>query len=219
MSSVFPLPVSNNFKLFQYTFSDGVFTGCTILWPARFVKQSDVINAEHVFILKNKKNEYFHCIWRWNSSKPEMLLKKHWSNCFDKKKHTSISNRYLFNTHSFQLMLPYVPHVLHKHWVESKINRRDDAFVISCFKSYFDLNVFDQSKKRYERFPGWHKKTIKNNLNQYVKYITMANVNEVPINLNINIKDLKPDQKKILDQATALVHAVFPNFCMEIKEQ
>jgi len=219
MSSIFPLPVSNNFKLFNYTFSTGVFTGCTILWPAQFVKQDTVVGPEHVFILKNKKNDYFHCLWRWDSREPEMLLKKHWDKCFEKNKHTSISNRYLFHTHSFQLMLPYVPHTLHKEWLNTVINKRDDAFVVSSFQAYFDLNIFKQQKKRYERFPGWQRKTTKHQLNQYVKYMSTQNVHELPINLTINIENLTPEKKKILDQATALLHAIFPNFCTEIPQQ
>ena len=219
MSKIFPLPVSNNFKLFNYTFSTGLFAECTILWPAQFVKKDTVVGPEHVFILKNRSNDYFHCLWKWDSREPEMLLQNYWSNCFEQSKHTSISNRYLFTMHAFQLMLPYVPHMLHKKWCNTIINRRDDAFIISTFKNYFDLNIFNEQKKRYERFPGWQRKTIKNQLNQYVKFMTSDHDTEVPINLTIDIENLSPEKKQILDQTTALLHAIFPNFCQEIPKQ
>ncbi len=42
---------------------------------------------------------------------------------------------------------------------------------------------------------------------------------EVPINLTIDIENLSPEKKQILDQTTALLHAIFPNFCQEIPKQ
>ena len=218
--SVFPLPISNNFKLFNFRFASGSFTDWKILWPAQFVKSDSNIGPEHVFILKNGKNEYQHCLWRWNQREPELLTKEYWPACFDKSLHTSISDRYLFRAHSLQLLLPYVPHSLHREWQSSSIHQRDDTFVVSYFKKYFDLNVFEDNKKRFDRFPGWHKKVLRKSQNEYVKYMCQPKqILEVPINLGVKIEDLKPDKKLILDQACALLHTIFPNFCMEIQEQ
>ena len=214
--SVFPLPLSNNFKLFNYRFPSGPFVDYKVLWPAQFVKDDSIIGAEHVFILKNSINEFMHCIWRWDSREPELLQKKFWKSCFKEELHTSVSNRYLFTAHSLNLLLPYVPHTLHRKWQKSKTNQRDDAFVVSTFSGYFDLGVFDQTKKRFERFPGWQKKVLKNPLNEYVTYLATKQNQEVPINFGIQLKDLKPEAKKKLDEACAIIHAVFPNFCLEV---
>ena len=87
---------------------------------------------------------------------------------------------------------------------------------MSTFSGYFDLGVFDQTKKRFERFPGWQKKVLKNPLNEYVTYLATKQNQEVPINFGIQLKDLKPEAKKKLDEACAIIHAVFPNFCLEV---
>lgn len=221
--SVFPLPLSKNFKLFNYRFSSGPFVDYKILWPAQFVKDSGAglssVGPEHVFILKNKTNHFVHCLWHWNSKEPELLLKKYWPNCFKQELHLSVSNRYLFTAHSLNLLLPYVPHMLHRKWQKTKTNQRDDAFLVSYFLKYFDLGVFQDDKKRFERFAGWQKKVLKNPLNEYVTYIANNRNQEVPINFGIQIKDMKPETKKKLDDACAIVHAVFPNFCLEIPAQ
>ena len=148
----YPLPISVT-KLFNYTFKDGAFAECCILWPAKFLKKDEIISDEHVFILKNMKNHYFHVLWKWDSKEPELLVEKYWENCFDKDKHTSISNRYLFNAHGQSLFLPYVPHTLHKRWKKVSIDQRDDTYIASCFMKYFDIGIF-KNKKRFERFPG-----------------------------------------------------------------
>ena len=49
--------------------------------------------------------------------------------------------------------------------------------------------------------------------------MTSDNDTEVPINLTIDIENLSTEKKKILNQATALLHAIFPNFCQEIPIQ
>ena len=49
----YPLPISNNFKLLNYTFKDGPFAECFILWPAKFLKDDEEISDAHVFVLKN----------------------------------------------------------------------------------------------------------------------------------------------------------------------
>jgi len=220
MTTVFPLPLSSNFKLFNYKFPSGPFIDCRILWPAQFVKQDSVVGPEHVFILKNEKNEFHHCLWRWNSREPEYLLEKHWTSCFQQELHTSACNRYLFCAHSLQLMLPYVPHTLHKKWTNSKLELRDDAAVVSKFQKYFDLSVFNENKKRYDRFAGWQKKHLKKSINEYVKYVAKNSNNlEVPINFGVKIENLKPEKKLILDQACAILHSLFPNFCTEVLEE
>ena len=212
--STFPLPISNNFKLFNYTFKNGAFSECCILWPAKFLKDSEEITPGHVFILKNRQNHYFFALWKWNSREPELLLTKFWDKCFKKELHTSASNRYLFEAHGQSLLLPYVPHSLHKKWKKSSIEERDDSFVASYFQKYFDLGIFEgNKKKRFERFAGWQKKQIKNIANEYVKYVATKTEGCVPINLNKRICDLTKDEKKLLDNACALLHTIFPSFC------
>ncbi len=120
---------------------------------------------------------------------------------------------------ALNLLLPYVPHTLHRKWQKTNTNQRDDAFLVSYFLKYFDLGVFQDDKKRFERFAGWQKKVLKNPLNEYVTYIANNRNQEVPINFGIQIKDMKPETKMKLDEACAIVHAVFPNFCLEIPAQ
>ena len=213
----FPLPISNNFKLFNFTFKDGAFAECSILWPAKFLKDGETIDAENVFILKNRQNDYFHVMWRWNKKEPEFLLKEHWDKCFDKKLHTSASNRYLFTAHGQSLLLPYVPHTLHKQWKKSSIEERDDAFVASYFTKYFNVGLFENKKKRFERFPGWQTKHTKSVTNDYVKYVAQKREGMVPLNLNKRICDLNKEEKMVLDNAAALLHAIFPKFCTTVK--
>lgn len=215
----YPLPISSNFKLFNYVFKEGNFANCAILWPAKFLKADDKIGPEHVFILKNAENHFFHVYWKWDGREPELLLKKHWNACFQKELHKSTSNRYLFCAHGQSLLLPYVPHNLHKQWTQSKIDMRDDAFVASYYEKYFDMNIFDTNKKRFERFPGWQKKILKNPIDEYVKYMAAHKDQNVPLNLTKKIEDLNKDEKQILKQASALLHAIFPNFSYSLEQQ
>lgn len=211
----FPLPISSNFTLFNYTFKDGPFTECRILWPASFLKENEKMGEEHVFILKNLKNHFFHVFWRWTSKTPELLTEDHWNGCFLKKKHTSFTNRYLFMAHGQSLLLPYVPHMLHVKWSKTNITERDDAFIASVFQKYFDTKVFDIKKKRFERFPGWQRKVLKNSINEYVKYFIEHNSGVVPINITKPIKDLSKDELLLLEQTCSLFHAIFPSFSVE----
>lgn len=214
----FPLPISNNFKLFNYTFKDGSFAECSILWPANFIKQGQTMNKEHVFILKNRQNHYFHVYWKWDEKEPRLLVEKYWENCFEKSKHTSITNRYLFNAHGQSLLLPYVPHTLHRRWKNVSIYQRDDSYIASCFLKYFDIGIFDNKKKRFERFPGWVKKQLRNTFNEYSTYIALNKSKNIPINLTKKIQDLTKDERVILDQACAILHAVFPRFSTDLTQ-
>jgi hypothetical protein len=145
------------------------------------------------------------------------LLEKYWEACFDKKLHTSISNRYLFTAHGQTLLLPYVPHTLHKKWMAVNIDLRDDCFVASFYGKYFDLNVFTNNKKRFERFPGWQKKILKNSMHDYIKYICQHQSETVPINLTKKISDLSKEEEDILKKASALLHAIFPTFTTTVE--
>ena len=210
--TIYPLPISNNFKLFNYKFKDGAFAECVILWPAKFWKDEEDISAAHVFILKNLQNHYFHVYWKWNKREPELLLMKHYDKCFDRKLHKSNINRYLFTAHGQSLLLPYVPHSLHQEWKKVGIEERDDSFVASIFQKYFDVGLFENKKKRFERFNGWQSRQLKNNLSDYVTFLSQHKETHVPINLNKRICDLNKDEVTILKNTAGLLHSIFPYF-------
>ena len=78
MNDFYPLPVSSNFRLFQYTIQTGEFNQCKVVWPGCFLKQSETLEAKHVFILQRPNSEYVFCFWSYDKRQPSILQSDHY---------------------------------------------------------------------------------------------------------------------------------------------
>ena len=58
MNDFYPLPLSSNFRLFQYTIQAGDLNQCKVVWPGSFLKKHEKLEAKHVFILQRQNAEH-----------------------------------------------------------------------------------------------------------------------------------------------------------------
>ncbi len=219
MNDFYPLPVSSNFRLFQYTIQAGEFNQCKVVWPGCFLKQSETLEAKHVFILQRPNSEYVFCFWSYDKRQPSILQCDQYG-VFEKSKAKAKSNRYLFKVHGESLLLPYCPATLHDQWFDLKSSFRDDGYVLGTFlKHSKHCKQTLKKRKRNMKFKLW-KRCDKSNsiLNSYKKFIINfdASLYETNLNLKQSVQQLKADDLKRVQEAALLLHTVFPKLFHKI---
>lgn len=219
MNDFYPLPLSSNFRLFQYTIQSGELNQCKVVWPGSFLKQNEKMEAKHVFILQRQNSEYVFCFWSYDKRHPSILTSDHY-HIFDKSLAKAKSNRYLFKVHGESILLPYSPASLHSSWFDLKSSFRDDGYILGTFLKHFQYCKSNLKKrKRNMKFKGW-KRCDKNNsaLNSYKKFIINFNPSLYETNLNLKqgIQHLKGDDLRRVKEAALLLHMVFPKMFTKV---
>jgi hypothetical protein len=213
MNTQYPLPASNNQRMLGFIVNSGALNMQKIVWAGCFFKKDEEMSNKHVFLTQNNMSEYTHCYWPYDSKHPLILSSEQYS-IFDLSLATKKSNRYLFKLNGQSFFLPYLPPSLHDKHFNLKMEFCDNGNINGCYKMHhqFCRKVLKR-RKRNIKFKGF-KKIKSSTLTKYKKYIINFNVNmqqKHHMNLNIPIEALDEQQKELLDQASLLLHMVFPN--------
>jgi hypothetical protein len=219
MNDFYPLPLSSNFRLFQYTVQSGDLNQCKVVWPGSFFKKKENIEAKHVFIVQRQNSEFVFCFWAYDKRHPSILRSDSY-HVFDKSLAKAKSNRYLFKVHGKSILLPYCPATLHSSWFHLESSFRDDGYILGSFLKHFKYcNAKLKKRKRNMKFKAW-KRCDKNNsvLNSYKKFIVNfdPSLYETTLNLNQGIEHLKSDDLRRVKEAALLLHMVFPKMFHKI---
>ena len=213
MNTSYPLPASNNQRVLGYQINSGPLNMQKIVWPGCFLKDEDELAMKHVFITQNSDSVYTHCYWPYNLTHPLILTSEHYD-IFDLSLATRKSNRYLFKLNGQSFFLPYLPPALHNQHFNLKLEFCDKGNIDGLFKIHRQFcQKALKRRKRNIKFKGF-KKIKSSTLTKYKKYIINFNMHteqKYHLNLNIPIESLDVQQKELLDQASMLLHMVFPN--------
>lgn len=221
--NTFPLPLSNNWRVFGLSIVTGPLAGNKVIFPGEFKKtHEEQFEPRHVFILQNTEEKYFTFVyWKYNQRSPTLLPTEAWDTCFDKSNITKVSNRYLLTVRGRSLILPYLPDSLHQRWAHQNLvlNKIDLTFTNAVFQKLIKPLFQIHSKRHIRRAPftGWQKKNTsktKNAIQSYKQQLMKERQQINPTNIDITIpfEKLEKKQRDQVKMAFQLMLNLFPNF-------
>ncbi|MAD26375.1 MAG: hypothetical protein CMO44_19625 [Verrucomicrobiales bacterium] len=219
----FPLPLSNNWRVFGLPIVSGAFTGNVVIFPGEFKKKTDTFQPRHVFILQDKQKRFNFVYWKYNIKEPSMLPIQAWDLCFDKNKINTYSNRYYLTLRGRNIIIPYIPDTLHKRWTKSTILNQPDLTYSNALFKHLIQPLFQQHANRNLKrspFTGW-KKTLnlqEHYLHTYKEILIQQKKNTKPIAIDISQPFDKLDNKKkeAIKDAFNIINTIFPKFITKI---
>ncbi|MAD26184.1 MAG: hypothetical protein CMO44_18660 [Verrucomicrobiales bacterium] len=217
----FPLPLSNNWRVFGLPIVNGALAGNIVLFPGEFKKENQEFGPRHVFILQDKNRQYNFVYWEYNKKQPTLIPENIWNKCFHKDKITKFSNRYYIHARGRDIILPYMPDILHQRLIQSKqFNNLDLTYTNALFQHLIEPMFQEHANRALTRepFTGWKKDLITNTKYHSYKDILMKQKKkyEPVIDLDVPFEKLDKKQKEQIKQAFNIIHTIFPNFVTSI---
>lgn len=219
----FPLPLSNNWRVFGLPIVSGAFTGNVVLFPGEFKKEEDTFQPRHVFILQDQQKQFNFVYWKYTSKEPTMLPFDAWDKCFQKDKINTYTNRYYVKLRGRSIILPYIPDTLHKRWTDSTIlNQPDLTYTNALFKHLIQPLFKHHANRNLTRSPftGWKKalNLQEHYLHTYKEILIQQKQTSKPIHIDIEQPFDKLDNKKkeAIKDAFNILNTIFPNLITKI---
>lgn len=219
----FPLPLSNNWRVFGLPIVTGPLAGNVVVFPGEFKKEGQPFEPRHVFILQHSEAKQFNFVfWGYNKRSPTLLPLHAWPLCFTKSKIQKASNRYLIHVRGRHLILPYMPDTLHERWskLDLELNKPDLTFTNAIFTKLMQP-LFQKHRERTivrTPFTGWQKKIWQHNgdlaIQSYKQQLMKEKQKLMPSNIDITVpfEKLEKKQREQVKQAFQLILNLFPNF-------
>lgn len=219
----FPLPLSNNWRVFGLPIVNGPLAGNTVVFPGEFKKDEQEFQPRHVFILQHNEHKEFNFVyWKYNKRSPTLLPIESWEKCFSKEKINKLSNRYFITARGRNLILPYLPDTLHQRWTQSDLilNKIDLTFTNAIFNKLIEPLFVKHKNRSILRAPftGWQKQNSMHNNNvamrSYKQLLIKEKQNVTPTNIDITLpfEKLEKKQREQVKFAFQLILNMFPNF-------
>jgi len=219
----FPLPLSNNWRVFGLPIVSGPLAGNVVVFPGDFKKEGQQFEPRHVFILQHNETKQFQFVfWSYNKRSPTLLPLDAWPLCFSRDKIQKASNRYLIDARGRNIILPYLPETLHQRWsdIEIDLNKPDLTFTNAIFNKLIQPLFLKHQQRAISRTPftGWQKQILEHNsdlaIQSYKCQLMKEKQNITPTTIDITVpfEKLEKKQREQVKQAFQLMLNLFPNF-------